>query len=106
MKTTLVVAAGLTLITGTLAGCSHVEQSPALTQTDPKLATQAHWIAQPATATVVHDNFDELWEAAIRAARWRGFKPDRIDYRNGVLVSHPLVSKQVFELLRRDVPNP
>ena len=87
------------------AGCSRVEQSPSLTQTDVKLASQAHWIAQPPAATVVHDDFDELWEAAIRAARWRGFQPDRIDYRSGVLVSHPLVSKQLFEPFRRDVPN-
>jgi hypothetical protein len=87
-----------------VAGCSHVEQSPALTQTDPKLATQAHWVAQPATATVVHDDFDQLWEAAVGAARWRGFRPDRANYREGVLVSHPVVSKQIFEPLKRDTP--
>lgn len=87
-----------------LAGCSNVEQSPALTQTDPKLATQAHWVAQPATATVVHDDFDALWEAAIGAARWRGYRPDRVQYREGVLVSHPVVSKQLFEPLKRDTP--
>lgn len=86
-----------------LAGCSHVEQSPALTQTDPDLATQAHWIAQPATATVTHDNYDELWEACVGAARWHGFRPDRTDYRAGVLVTFPNVSKQLFEPWRRDV---
>ena len=85
------------------AGCSRVDQSPALTQTDPKLATQAHWIAQPANASVEHDNFDELWEAAVGAARFRGYRPDRIDYRNGMFQTYPVISKQFFEPWRRDV---
>jgi hypothetical protein len=67
------------------------------------LATQAHWIARPATASVAYDDYDELWEAAIGAARWRGFRIDRTDYRNGLLVTRPLSSKQLFEPWRRDV---
>ena len=86
-----------------VAGCSHVDQSPALTQTDPKLVTQAHWINQPAAASVGHDNYDELWQAAVGAARFRGYRPDRIDYRNGMFQTYPVVSKQIFEFWRRDV---
>ena len=88
-----------------LAVCSHVEQSPALTQTDVKLASQAHWIAQPAVASVTHYNYDQLWEAAIGAARWHGYRPDRIEYRGGVLQTHPVVSQQLFEPWRRDTPS-
>jgi hypothetical protein len=95
----------LSLLAGVFTGCSHVHQSPALTETDQKLASQAYWIAQPANASVTHDNYDALWEAAIGAARWRGFRPDRIEYRSGVLVTYPLVSQQLFELWRRDTPN-
>jgi hypothetical protein len=36
-------------------------------------------------------------------ARWRQFKVDRTDYRNGILTTLPLESKQFFELWRRDV---
>lgn len=86
----------------TFAGCSTVERSPAFTQTDVKLTSQAHWIAEPANATVAHDDYDELWEAAIGAARWHGFRPDRLDYRNGLLITFPMVSKQVFEIWKRD----
>src|SRR5687767_13816726 len=86
-----------------VVGCSHVAQSPALTETDPKLATQAHWIAQPAVASVEHDNFDELWEAAVGAARFRGYRPDRIEYRSGMFQTRPVISKQAFEPWRRDV---
>jgi hypothetical protein len=86
-----------------VAGCSNVEQSPALTQTDVKLSQPAYWIALPAADTVTHDDYDQLWEAAVDAARWHGFRVDRSDYRNGLLITHPVVSKQIFELWRRDV---
>ena len=47
-------------------GCSHVDPSPAMTQDNPELATQAHWIAQPAIASADHDDFDDLWRIAQR----------------------------------------
>lgn len=88
---------------GLLAGCEHVDQSPAITQTDQKLAQQPYWLAQPANASVTHDNYDEIWEACLDAARYRGFKPDLQDYREGILTTQSLVSKQIFEVWRRDV---
>ena len=52
---------------------------------------------------MTHDNYDELWEACIGAARRRGYRVDRQDYRNGVLQTVPVVSKQLYEPWRRDV---
>jgi hypothetical protein len=85
------------------AGCTHVAISPAVTETDQKDAQQPYWLAQPDNASVTHDNYDELWEACTEAARWRGFIIDRTDYRQGILTTRPLVSKQIFEVWRRDV---
>jgi hypothetical protein len=99
----LLAIVGAALVAATLAGCTHVAESPALTQTGQKLAQPAHWLAQPANASVTDDNYDELWEACIEAARYRGFRPDRLNYREGILTTQPLVSKQIFEVWRRDV---
>lgn len=86
-----------------LSGCTHVDQSPSLTETDTRLASKEYWIDQPANASVTHDDFDELWNAAVDAARWRGYRPERIEYRSGMLQTYPVVSKQIFEFWRRDV---
>jgi hypothetical protein len=91
------------LACGHLAGCSASGTGPLATDAGPETATPAYWVAQPATETVVHGDYDALWEAARGAARWRGFRADRQDYRGGVIMTHPLVSKQAFEVWRRDV---
>jgi hypothetical protein len=91
------------LACGSVAGCSNSTGGPRATNADPKLATAAHWLAQPATDTVTYGDYDALWEACSGAARWRGFRVDRIDYRGGVMVTHPVTSKQFFEVWRRDV---
>ena len=44
-----------------------------------------------------------MWDACRGAARWRGFRVDRMDYRGGLMITHPLTSKQFFEVWRRDV---
>jgi hypothetical protein len=98
-----VVAVVSMLGAGLLPGCQHVDQSPAITQTDQKLALPPYWLAQPVNASVTHDNYDEMWEACLDAARYRGFRPDLQDYREGILTTQPLVSKQIFEVWRRDV---
>jgi hypothetical protein len=96
--------AGALLFAGVLlVGCEHVDQSPAITQTDQKLAQPPYWLAQPPNASVTHDNYEEMWQACIEAARYRGFKPDLPNYREGILTTQPLVSKQIFEVWRRDV---
>lgn len=91
------------LACGQLPGCSSPASRPLATDADPALATAAHWLGQPATETVTHPDYDDLWDACRATARWRGFRVDRTDYRGGLLVTHPLTSKQVFELWRRDV---
>jgi hypothetical protein len=101
--TSKVLAAVALLGAGSLIGCEHVDQSPAITQTDQKLAQPAYWLNQPANASVKSDNYEDLWEACVEAARYRGFKPDLQDYREGILITQPLVSKQIFEVWRRDV---
>lgn len=93
----------LVALIGGSPGCSNSAGGPRATDADPKLATAAHWLAQPATDTVTHGDYDALWEACTGAARWRGFRVDRTDYRRGVMVTHPLASKQFFEVWRRDV---
>jgi len=52
--------------------------------------------------SIVHDNFDQLWDACERAARARLFPIERTDYRAGVLTTRPVISKQFFELWRTD----
>lgn len=98
-----VLAVSSLLAAGPLGGCTHVDQSPAITETDQKLAEPEHWLAQPANASVTHDNYDELWVACLEAARYRGFKADSLNYREGILTTQPLISKQIFEVWRRDV---
>src|SRR5690606_576953 len=72
------------------------------TDVDPALADPAYHLAQPAVATVRHGDFTALWDAAEEVARTRLFAIDRRDYRGGRLTTHPMVSKQWFELWRRD----
>src|SRR5918992_998185 len=93
----------LLLLVGTLAGCSHVERSPSITETTKEKSTKAYWLKQPDTDAVTHDDYDELWEACADTARWRGFRVDRTDYRGGLLTTWPLVSKQAFEPWKKDV---
>lgn len=101
--TKALLIAGLSVFAAALPGCATVERSPALTQSDTALATPAYWLRQPATEAVTHGDYDQLWEACRSAARWRGFRVDRTDYRGGVMVTYPLVSRQFFEVWRRDV---
>lgn len=97
----------LPLLVPLLAGCVGGRQLPVgdrPTDVDPELAKASYWYAQPASERVMHDDFAQLWEAARRAARDSSYTIDRADYRGGVLTTDPLVSKQVFELWRGDVP--
>lgn len=70
-------------------------------QTDPP--HPADFWNQPATAHVTHPDYDALWRAAEQAARDLLFTIDRRDYRNGLLMTDPMVSGQWFEPWRADV---
>ena len=48
-------------------------------------------------------SFDVLWKTATEVARRSRFTIDRTDYREGLLTTSPLVSKQPFEFWRADV---
>lgn len=89
-----------------LGGC--VKNKPAnpgaarATDVDPKLADKNYWLSQPASAEVSGRDFTELWEASEAVARNYLFRIDRRDYRAGLLTTEPMVSKQIFELWRKD----
>ena len=93
----------LVLIT-LLAGCAH--QPPATTR--PSIATTqpSYWLAQPASVHISSPDFNRLWKSCEEAARSYGFSLDRQDYRDGVLTTMPLISKQWFEVWRDDVLTP
>jgi hypothetical protein len=99
---TLIITA-LVLIP-TLTGCRAPTAPPAARaiDVDPELAEPIYWYHQPATASITHHDFDELWRAAEDAARAKMFTLDRRDYRSGILTTEPLVSSQFFEPWRRD----
>jgi hypothetical protein len=96
----------LCLIGCLLAGCITSPQRPSATQpstaVDPILAEPSYWLAQPPTATVSSPDFDHLFKVCETVARDFLFKIDRIDYRQGLLTTQPLVSGQWFEPWRRD----
>lgn len=97
------ITVSIVVFAALVVGCTHVEQSPAITQTTKETTTQAYWLAKPDNASVTHDNYDELWEACADTARWRRFHVDRTEYRNGLMTTWPLVSQQIFEPWKRDV---
>lgn len=72
------------------------------TDVDPATAEPQYWLRQPAVAQVKHADRDALWEAAEQTARRWMFRIDRRDYRGGLLTTEPMVSKQWFELWRKD----
>jgi hypothetical protein len=76
---------------------------PRVTNIDPKLATPDYWLSQPAVAHVDADDFYKLWRTCRSVAHDRFFIIDREEYREGLLTTRPLVSKQYWEVWRRDV---
>jgi hypothetical protein len=88
-----------------LYGCvAHRSGPPAksLTQLDVKEATPEFWMGQPGVAAARCRDFNQLWAACRLEIRDAGFRLDRSDYRQGVLSTQPMVSKQMFEVWRRD----
>jgi hypothetical protein len=89
-----------------IAGCIGKPQYPAATQpaTEVDLATTqpSYWLSQPAAAQVQASDFDALWESSKSVARSYLFAIDREDFRDGLITTEPMVSKQVWELWRPD----
>jgi hypothetical protein len=90
-----------------LTGCITGKQNPAATQPatamDPKTAQLAYWLEQPAVVHVNSPDFDKLWNVCRDAVQDDGFIIDRTDYREGILTTAPLISKQFYEFWRNDV---
>ena len=96
-------AIGLLLI----AGCiGNKPFNPAATQpvTEVDLATTqpSYYWNQPEVASVQVLQFQSLWDACLEEARRYEFQIDRQDYRDGVIVTKGVVSKQLLEPWRRD----
>lgn len=91
-----------------IAGCASVPpggDAPTtrrVTQVDARLATPDYWWTQPGVADVSADRFQPLWDACRAEVRRRFFPVDREDYRDGLLSTEPVVSKQLFEPWRAD----
>jgi hypothetical protein len=86
--------------------CSCASQSPPLpvpvTQIDPAQATPDYWLNQPAITGIESKDFDLLWKTCRMVMHDRFFVIDREDFREGLMTSLPLVSKQYWEFWRRD----
>jgi hypothetical protein len=76
--------------------------SPRVTDIDPKLATPDYWLAQPAVTHINSDDFYKLWRTCRSVVHDRFFIIDREEFREGTLTTRPLVSKQYWEVWRRD----
>ncbi len=89
-----------------MSGCITGRSNPSATQPattiELKRATVDYWLAQPAAARVTGRDFNVLWDTCEQVARRWFFKIDRRDYRARILSTEPVISKQFFELWRKD----
>lgn len=104
---TVIVISAIAILATTQTGCILGRQNPAATQPattiDPKTAQPAYWLDQPAVVHVRSSDYDALWNACRLAAEADGFVIDRRDYRDGLLYTQPLGSKQFYEFWHGDV---
>jgi len=91
------------LQTGCILGREHPAATQPATAIDPKQAQPAYWLDQPAVVKMSSPDFDLLWNACRDSAEADGFTIDRTDYRDGVLTTLPLPSRQVYEFWRGDI---
>lgn len=94
------------VLAGALPGCINKPQNAAttrpVTDADPRMAEAGYWLAQPATTEITHADFQALWDACERVARDHLFAISRRDFRAGLLSTEPMLSKQWFEVWRKD----
>lgn len=87
-------------------GCINKPQNPAATQPataiDPATTQPSYWLSQPAAAQVHATDFDHTWNACKSVARGYLYTLDREDYRDGLITTVPMISKQWFEPWRPD----
>jgi len=92
----------LLLLSGCITTPPQKANSRPVTDVDPKLATPEYWLDRPAVASIANPDFYKLWGACRDEVHDRFFIVDREAFRDGVLTTMPLVSKQFFELWRTD----
>jgi hypothetical protein len=83
-------------------GCASHPNAASVTKIDPKQAQPDYWWNQPAAVHVPAADFYKLWNACKGEMYVRLFVVDREQFRDGLLSSEPLVSKQFFEFWRTD----
>ncbi len=104
--------AGVCLMALSVGGCAlpsspSVSSRPApATAGDPRMGGSDYWFRLPAVDRVESSDYDALWNAAERVAVQSSFSIERVDYRNGLLTTKPLVSRQFFELWKGDIADP
>jgi hypothetical protein len=88
-----------------MSGCVRSRTAhPSADEINPQRAKASFWMDHPSNAAITADDFDRLWNAAERAAKDHHFVLDRMDRRAGLITTRPLLSKQLFEVWRNDVP--
>jgi hypothetical protein len=103
MKGSVVAAVVLLLLTGCAASKRASAQSPGDVSTASARSDAVDPDAQAsALASVSSRDFDALWKACERSLWARHFRIDRRDYREGLITTYPLISKQFFEPWRTD----
>lgn len=89
-----------------ISGCINKPQNPAATQpataVDPVTTQPSYWLNQPAAAQVQASDFDHIWNTCKSVARSYLYQLDREDYRDGLITTVPMISKQWFEPWRPD----
>ena len=87
---------------GCIAGGRSRPPEQRVTYVAKQQSEPAYYLNQAPAAAATGTDFDKLWQAMYRATRNAGYRPDREDYRLGVLSTRPLVSAQIFEPWQRD----
>lgn len=96
----------LVVMGGLLSGClnpGRMEGASSAAQEDTARIKPAWWLEQPDTAHALSMDYDALWNSAAAACHDRLFELDQRDYRQGLMTTQPMVSKQFWELWRNDV---
>ena len=94
----------LVIMTGIMFGCAAPQQVSLQLPTtqDTRTAHAEYWLAKPAAASVFDPNYEKLWNSCQDIAREDLFSLARQDYRDGLLTTKPMVSRQFFEFWRPD----
>lgn len=101
------------ILLATLAGCAGeptgesiaAPSKPTATDIPVEQAKPGYWFNQPAIAGVDSMDFQRLCNACMDTARDYQFSIDRTDYRDGLITTQPMISKQFFEVWRNDTGN-